>query len=88
MGDTGDTGESKAQEPSDSATTIFGKAVKLGSLSKFSGETSKFDSWRHYVDREGHGFKSSLEPPTVKKLSNRDWFPTVISHEPKPRRVW
>ena len=33
-------------------------------------------------------FKSSLEPPTVKKLSNRDWFPTVISHEPKPRRVW
>ena len=26
--------------------------------------------------------------PTVKKIMNRDWFPTVISHEPKPRRVW
>ena len=27
-------------------------------------------------------------PNSEKIISNRDWFPTVISHEPKPRRVW
>ena len=26
--------------------------------------------------------------PNSEKQMNRDWFPTVISHEPKPRRVW
>ena len=25
--------------------------------------------------------------PNSEKLMNRDWFPTAISHEPKPRRV-
>ena len=40
------------------------------------------------VEKEYPGVGLTGAPNSEKKLSNRDWFPTVISHEPKPRRVW